>query len=164
MPKVGKEKEKEYMAIIRSLLARNPKLTILQIKDLLEKSPTRPLSLDKDYINKLINKIRKERIKRLEYYTLGEVLAQFQDEAEELKQRLWAIILNKSSDDKNVVAAIKEIRGTNKDLFDKMFESGYFERALGKLKLEHGASDEDKEIVKRALENAYGNRDARKDN
>ena len=67
-------------------------------------------------------------------------------------------ILDLIEADKDVISAVKELRNTTKELFDKMFESGLFEKSLGKLKLEHELSDEDREIVQTALENAFGNR------
>ena len=146
------------MAIIRSLLTRKPDLTGVQIQSLLANSPQRPIALDIKYLYKLLKKIRVQRAKRIELYTMNEVLGRFSDEAEELKQRLWGIILNEDTKDKDVISAVKELRNTTKELFDKMFESGLFEKSLGKLKLEHELSDEDREIVQTALENAFGNR------
>ena len=119
------------MAIIRRLLTRKPDLTSVQIQTLLSGNDRRPLTLDIKYIYKLLKKIRVQRAKRIELYTMNEVLGQFSDEAEELKQRLWSIILNDNTADKDVVSAIKELRNTTKDLYDKMFDSGLFEKSRG---------------------------------
>ena len=156
--KRSKEYEQEMMAIIRSMLVRNPNLTGTQIKNLLANNPKRPIPLDKDYVYKLLKKIRTARAYRINQMAMTDYLSKFSDEAEELKQRLWSIILNDKAKDKDVVSAVKELRNTSKELFDKMFESGIFERQLGKMEIKHTLSEEDKAIVANALENAFGKR------
>ena len=133
--RLSKETQQGHISQIRRILVIKPESTILEVKDALM-NQRNPLSLDKDYINKLINKIRRERIKRLDGYTVNVVLAKFQDEMEELKKRLWIIITEPMTEDKDKIAAIKEIRNSSKDLFDKMFDSGIFERKLGEIGIE----------------------------
>ena len=128
----SKEKIQEHISQIRRILVMNPDITILRIQEKLAKSK-KPINLDKDYINKLTNRIRKERAKRYNGYTINKVLVRFQDEVEELKKNLWNII--NSGEDKDKISAIKELRTSSKDLFDKMFDSGIFEKKLGKLEI-----------------------------
>jgi len=126
------ETQQEHISRIRRLLVIKPDSTILGIKEALGAS-AKPLSLDKDYINKLVNMIRKERSERLDKYTVNKVLARFQDEVEELKRRLWLIITGLDATEKDKIAAIKEIRNSSKDLFDKMFDAGVFKKQLGEV-------------------------------
>ena len=133
--KVIKEKELEYISQIRRILVIKPDSSIREVKETLL-NQRKPLNLDKDYINKLINKIRVERTNRVNYYTINVVLAKFQDEVEELKKRLWLIITSPGSLEKDKIAAIKEIRNSSKDLFDKMFDAGIFERRIGEIGIE----------------------------
>lgn len=130
-----KERQQEHISQIRRILVIRPEASILDIRESLTKQRI-PLELDKDYINKLVNKIRKERTKRLNNYTVNVVLAKFQDEVEELKKRLWLIITNPESSEKDKIAAIRELRTSSKDLFDKMFDAGIFNRKLGELAVE----------------------------
>ena len=88
MPKIAEDKETEFKTRIRSILVRQPDITIRQIKAVLEEHPTSPISLDKDYINKLVRKIRRNRAQRLNHYTVNVVLGRFELEAEELKKQL----------------------------------------------------------------------------
>jgi len=81
----SKERQQEHISQIRRILVVKPEASILDIKDSLSKQRS-PLDLDKDYINKLVNRIRKERAKRLDKYTINVILANFQDEVEELKK------------------------------------------------------------------------------
>ena len=133
--KYTKERQKEHMSQIRRILVIKPESTILEVRDTLARQ-IKPLKLDKDYINRIINKIRKERANRLDHYTINVVLAKFQDEMEELKRRLWIIITKGESTEKDKIAAIRELRNSSKELFDKMFDAGIFERKLGEIGIE----------------------------
>ena len=152
----SKEKQQEHISQIRRILVMKPDITVLGTKELLSRQK-KPLDLDKDYINKLINKIRKERAKRLDYYTVNKILAEFQDEVEELKKRLWIIINGSEVSHRDKVSAIKELRNSSKELFDKMFDAGVFARKLGELDLKKELSEEDKESIKKAIENGKSN-------
>ena len=129
-----KERQREHMGRIRRVLVLKSDATIFEVKEALNTGKN-PIDLDKDYVNKMIKKIKRERNKRFESYTVGKVLAAFQDEVEELKKNLWLIINEKKASDKNKVAAIRELRNSSKDLFDKMFDSGVFEKKLGQVKV-----------------------------
>ena len=128
----SKEQKKEFISHIRRILVIDPDATIRGIRDSLMRRK-KPLKLDKNYIGDLINKIRKERAKRLDHYTINKVLVRFQDEVEELKKRLWVIITNPESSEKDKIAAIRELRNSSKDLFDKMFDAGIFKKQLGEV-------------------------------
>lgn len=143
------------MSEIRRILVINPNATILGIKKILANKKT-PLNLDKDYINRLVNIIRKERARRLDSYTVNVVLAKFQDEVDELKKRLWAIISSPSSSYQEKIAAIRELRNSSKDLFDKMFDAGVFERKLGKLNLKGVLTADERDMIKKVIDLDYG--------
>ena len=153
--KYSKETEKEHISQIRRILVVKPEASILDTKEALSKQRT-PLNLDKDYINKLVNKIRKERSKRMDYYTVNKVLAEFQDEVEELKKRLWVIITDPDGIEKDRIAAIREIRTSSKDLFDKMFDAGVFKRKIGEVEIGKTLNEGEQELIKRAIELDYG--------
>lgn len=151
----SKEKQQEHISQIRRILVIKPDSTILGIKEELA-NKKKPLNLDKDYINKLVNKIRKERAKRLDYYTVNKILAEFQDEIGELKKRLWIIITNPESSEKDKIAAIRELRTSSKDLFDKMFDAGVFTKKLGELEIGSKLSKEEQELLKKAISLDHG--------
>jgi hypothetical protein len=127
-----KERQKEHISAIRRVLVIKPESSILGIKEALLKRK-KPLKLDKDYINKMVRKIRAERSQRLDRYTINKTLAGFQDEINELKNRLWRIIITPETSERDKISAIKELRNSSIGLFDKMFESGVFEKKLGEL-------------------------------
>jgi len=150
----SKERQQEHISQIRRILVVKPEASVLDIKEALAKQ-RKSLKLDKDYINKLVNKIRKERAKRLDYYTINKVLAEFQDEVEELKRRLWAIIMSFEASERDKISAIRELRNSSKDLFDKMFDAGIFKRKLGELEVGK-LTDEQEDLLKKAIEMDYG--------
>lgn len=151
----SKEKQQEHISQIRRILVIKPDSTIMEVKEALA-NQRKPLNLDKDYINKLVNKIRKERAKRFDYYTVNKVLAGFQDEIDELKKRLWIIITDQTTTATEKTMAIRELRNSDKDLFDKMFDAGIFERKLGEMEIKGELKDEDKELLKKAIDYARG--------
>lgn len=130
MPKYSKNRQGEHIALIRRILIVRPDSTIFGVKDLLAKREP-PVNLDKDYIAKLLNKIRKEKAYRIEHYTVNKILVDFDDEVKELKRRLWSIVADPGTEDADKIRAIKEIRNSSANLFDKMFDAGVFKKQLG---------------------------------
>ena len=153
--KYSKEQQQEHISQIRRVLVIKPEASILNIKETLA-SQRKSLDLDKDYINKLVNRIRKERAKRLDKYTINKVLAEFQDEVEELKKRLWIIITNAEGSEKDKIAAIRELRTSSKELFDKMFDAGVFKRKIGEIEFGKNLTQEEQDLIKKAIELNYG--------
>ncbi len=152
MARYSKERQQEHISQIRRILVIKPESSIYDVQEALENQRI-PLKLDKDYINKLINKIRKERSKRLDYYTVNKVLAEFQDEGGELKKRLWAIITDPDATPNEKIAAARELKNISKDLIDKMFDAGIFDRKLGEIKIK-SLSQEDKKLIEEAIDYA----------
>ena len=58
-------------------------------------------------------------------------------------KRLWIIITSPLSSDQSKISAIRELRTSSIALFDKMFESGIFEKKLGEI------STKDQNIINR---------------
>lgn len=148
MPAYSKEREKLYMARIRSLLVKRHDLSTVDLVELLKNHPSSPVSLDWKYVNKLVKKIHGEQARRTDAYTVNTAIARFEDEMIELKQRLWAIIADVGEKDekgkytryppsnKDKIAATKVIIEGTARLFDKMFDAGIFTRKLGKVEVE----------------------------
>lgn len=159
MPKITDDKEGEFLERVRAIIVRRPDISIRQIKKVLAENPKEPISLDKEYLARLVSKIRKNRAQRLNHYTVNVILGQFEEEARELKKTLWAIIGNPIGDEKVKVSAIKELRNTSVALFDKMFTAGLFEYNHGKLEVEHTLSPDAEAMIERAIQHGYGKGD-----
>lgn len=128
MPKYSEELRQWHTTRIRNILVRYPSATILQIQDTLSKHATEPLSLNKDYINKLVRKIRTEKIHRMDRRMVTHYLAEFEDKVRQIEAECWAILSDAKTEPGDRVKALKEIREANISLFDKMFDSGVFEK------------------------------------
>lgn len=155
------DKEAEYIERIRAIIVRKPDISIRQIKKVLAENRQEPLNIDKEYLARLVGKIRRDRAQRLNHYTVNVVLGEFEQEVKELKKSLWAIIGNPLGDDKVKVAAIKELRNSSVALFDKMFDAGLFDRNLGKLETEQSLSPEIEAMIQKAITHGYGNGDTK---
>lgn len=132
MARISKDMEAMLVAKIRAILTYNPKTTGMDIKrQLAEKG----LNYDKDYIYKLLHKIERERMLRLNKYVLNQKIAEFEDLARENVKRLITIVSDDNTPPSAKVMALKEIRESYSELFDKMFEAGIFEKQLGTLKI-----------------------------
>jgi hypothetical protein len=129
MPKYTKEREKLYIERIRSLLVRNPQVSILEIKAKLAEHPKEPLNLDKDYINRLVRKIEAIRAQKLNWYTINEYLANFEEEIGEIKKRCWGIIQDADASHSERLSAMRELRTSTIELFEKMMEGDVFQRS-----------------------------------
>ena len=137
--RVSKDKQKEYISRIRRLLAIDPDMTILKVAAKLE--------IDKDYAHKLINKVRKERVTRYEHYTIHKIVADFEDKMSASDKFLMDIIQNSRALHKDKVAALRELRNNNKELYEMFFNAGIFEKQLGKIKVEDVITEDHKRII-----------------
>jgi len=130
--RVGKEKTKEHLALVRKAISRNPNASILQIRDLLANIGYK---LDKNYIHKLMKKIRSERAVRYDRAAKNEAIAKFDDFLQDMSDELNKIVSNPENQ-KSKIMAIRTLVGNYKTLLDLQFDMGVFERNLGKMKNE----------------------------
>ena len=148
MARYSKEKEYEFRSKIRQILTKKPDITIMGTKAILDDNG---IVLDKNYINKLINKIRKERAYNINHYTFNKLIGDFADDIAELKKKMWTIIDSSDAKYRDKISASKEIREQTNMLIDKMFDGGVFERNLGTMKNIIKPSREDEEEVARVV-------------
>ena len=130
MPAISKDRQELYKSRIRALVSVNHQLTNNEISDLLEREG---IHLDRDYLSKLLRKIYQERTKRADRQTLNYALAAFEDTMTEVVRVAWSIATDEYARKQDRVAALREIREAHKDVFEKLFDAGVFERKLGTL-------------------------------
>jgi hypothetical protein len=150
MAKYSKERKDEHVAIVRSIMVRNPSITVRECQSVLASLKV-PLVLDRNYVNKLMRNVHRDRAFRLNQKTLSDLLSKFEDETEEMKQKLWSIVLDLNAVDKDKIAAMKELRQMSSTLIDRMFDAGVFERNLGKIKTESDLTKDEEIAISRAL-------------
>ena len=130
MPAISKDKQEFYKSRIRAIVSVEHQITLVQILDKLAKEG---IHLDRDYLSKLANKVYQERTKRADRQTLNYALAAFEDTMTEVVRVAWSIANDKSARKQDRVMALREVREAHKDVFEKLFDAGVFERKLGTL-------------------------------
>ena len=123
----GKEKKREYLSRVRQVLVAKPDATIMQVQSVLEDNG---LKLDKDFINKLINTIRRERYTRYDNATVKKALAEFEDFILSTSQDLLKIAKTSKLDMAKLMALDMRVKHYHM-LLEKQFDAGVFERKLG---------------------------------
>jgi hypothetical protein len=91
------------------------------------------ISLDRDYLSKLVSKVYQERVKRADRATLNYALAAFEDTMTEVVRVAWAIANNPLVRPFDRIQALKEVREAHNAVFEKLFDAGVFDRKLGTL-------------------------------
>jgi arginine repressor len=130
MPKITQEKKQYYKSRIRSIIAQHPQITQVALTERLKDDG---LALDRWYVASLLKSIQVERVKRLNTLTLNYALSSFQDVMMEISAVAWSIANDEFARKQDRVMALREIREAHKDMFEKLFDAGVFERKLGTL-------------------------------
>ncbi len=128
--KKSKEQTNFYLANIRKLMVVQHDMSAPEMQKQLEKLGLR---FDVKYIRRLKEKVLRERQYRADRMTLNSALASFQDVLSETSHIAWQIALSSQSSKRDRIAALKEIRESHRDVFDKLFDAGVFDRKLGTL-------------------------------
>lgn len=130
MPKITTERRQYYKSRIRSIIAQSPQISQV---GLAERLRGEGLDLDRKYLGSLLNAIHVERVKRLDTMTLNYALSAFQDTMTEIVAVAWEIANDVHARNQDRVMALREVREANRDMFEKLFDAGVFERKLGTL-------------------------------
>jgi arginine repressor len=130
MPRISHDQKQYYKARIRDLLAQDHQRTQRAIQERLKEDG---LDLDRTYLAPLLKAIYAERTKRADTMMLNHALAAFEDTMTEVVRDAWSIANERSARKQDRVMALREIREAHKDVFEKLFDAGVFERKLGTL-------------------------------
>lgn len=152
MPAYSKDNEQYHIDRIRVVLFYRPKAGALMIQKLLEQDHSSPLHLHHDYINRLLQKIRKERSKR-QSQKVAEEISTIEDEFEWLREKTIDILTGNAKPDAKI-RAIAQSWKMRIDLYNAKLDAGIFERQLGKLKTDHSLNKEQQDLLDKALDYA----------
>lgn len=130
MPKISTEQRQYYKSRIRSVIAQHPQISQVALAARLKDEG---LELDRKYLGSLLNAIYVERAKRANTWMLNQALSAFQDVMMEISAVAWDIANDQFARKQDRVMALREIREAHKDMFEKLFDAGVFERKLGTL-------------------------------
>jgi hypothetical protein len=132
MPRIPKEYEMTIRGHIRRLLIMDPSMTLVEIEKYLYKLG---IKIGVDYISTQRKKIAREKLQKGMSHVLTVHLQNFLDTMSEADRHLWSMASDKSQPPGVRIYAISQIRENQKEVFDKLFEAGVFEKQLGKLKI-----------------------------
>ena len=154
---------------IKSLLIRKPSISCREVGKLLE--------IDKDTAFKYMKEIRREGRENIDEQDLAEEVGKVEAEYEHLGLELHRILTDdykfrrkvvKGNDGKETIeetkipitireklTAVKELRELKKTLFGIKFDAGIFEKKLGKLDIGGKLTDEEKELLKKAIAHGF---------
>jgi len=127
MASYGEDKTNEYISKIRQIVVVKPDVTITQIGDTLRENG---IPLTRNYIAKLVGKIRRERYTRYDHITVNKVLAEFDDFINATSAELLKIAKTSKLDMAKIMAYDTRVKHYSL-LLDKLFDAGVFERKLG---------------------------------
>lgn len=155
MPRVNKQRERYYMERIRAILAFSPQMTNIAIRERLESDYQDPITLDREYIGKLKLKLQNQRKHNISVIAVENRIAQMQDTAAAVVEKMVEILLSPATSDKDKINAGKIILEADRALFQAEMDAGIFERNLGSLALKHKlVLDPDRRLaISRAMQN-----------
>lgn len=148
---------------VREAVILFPRASAREVVELLSKSKTHPIVLDKEYVGKLMKKIKGERKHRYRVASFDIRVAEMEDRTQTVISQMWKILHDARNSDKARVMAAKTILDADKNLLDAQMDAGIYDRKLGKVgidvKHEHEHTvrlpDEIRIPILRALKN-YG--------
>lgn len=128
MPAISKDKQEFYKSRIRAHISIDHQITNVMLLARLEQEG---IHMDRDFLSKLLSKVYRERITRADRHTLNQALAAFEDTMTQVVRVAWDIANDPFARKQDRVAALREVREAHKDVFEKLFDAGVFERKLG---------------------------------
>lgn len=132
----GDEKTQLHREKIREALVLNPRATLDEIVTLLQYANP-PVTLHRDYVRRMLHKIKNERELRTNNQNMNVRLAEIQDRTETVIKQMWSILLSKNNAAKDRVMAGKVILDADHSLLNAQMDAGVFDRKLGKVSVEH---------------------------
>jgi hypothetical protein len=155
MPELSPKTKQYHKERVRSLVVQQPHVSIVGMQKHLA---AQSLPLDRHYIASLVRQIQTERVKRAETWTLNTALSAFQDTMTEIVSKAWEIVNDPMAERLERLAALREIRAANNDVFTKLFDAGVFERKLGTIDatIRNSPLPEDKKQIIRTCSANWG--------
>lgn len=162
------DKIQYHKSRVRDVLIINPTLSAEGIQRELKNSFIDPIKLDRQYIEKLVRKVKKERVTRLDRADVRARLSEMEDTFQAVRSQMWNILMDEGL---NLVkggigarvTAGKVIIDSEKVFLESQMNAGVFDRKLGTIGIEasgridhiHKMDPELKAPILKALQN-YG--------
>lgn len=115
------EKNKEILTAVRQEMVSHPNASIFDIQEALAQKFKH--TFDKDYVNKLKNKVHGER-ERFGRIHINESLAEMRDLRDELSARLWETVNSQSASEAGKIKAIQTLWKVSNDFHESLANAG----------------------------------------
>jgi len=132
MPAFSDEAKELIMARMRRLMVREPRISGSRLASV--------LGYDIAFILKLKKKIDRQAIENINRSEIQKDLGDLTRIFDVLVTDMWDIITDKTSSQRDKIAAFKAVFDTRNSLIERKMDAGIFERKLGTLKTEGGES------------------------
>jgi len=168
MPKITHDIEKIYISKLKLVIAR--KRDDITISEATAAMADMGYKLDKDYVHKLIKKVRGARKYNMENQQLQKEVEKFEQLVEFSIETMLALmeeqdrvekvgkefVLVKGASRFEKLSALKAVIDAQKTLLNLKFDAGIFNRKLGDLKVSADLTPEQSELINMGLEKLYG--------
>lgn len=164
MPKKSKEKEAELRRTIRDAIAIDPLITTQKLRQYLYKKGYKTANgneLHWEYVAKLVKKVRKDAIEKMNRVDLSERIAQTKERYRIVFERLARIAFYSKEmmelgmpppEYSDQIRALETIVKLDLAILNAEMDAGIFERALGTMKIEHTLPEEEKKKIRNVFE------------
>lgn len=149
MAKWTKEEREQMKERVKSALIRKPRISKYEL--------AKVLSIDKNTALKLKKEIIKENTNWISDQKVNEEVGKIEAEYDQLAFECWQIIKEEATENKDKLSAMELIEA-RKTLFNIKFDSGIFKRKLGELEIGKVLSQEEQDLIKKAINLNYGDK------
>jgi hypothetical protein len=156
MPAFSKNAQEYHKSRIRTIMILRPDATIEEIRTALQESLDNPITLDRKYINKLREKIFRERARVNTNLNKTVRLRIIREKLQMVERRLWAEAMDPKNPGVVRVVALKAIGENEIKLLNAEMDAGIYDRQLGTLKEERRMlplTEDTKKLVTAAMRN-----------
>lgn len=161
MPSIGKLKQQEILRHIRDYRAIVPNCTIVQVQQRLfglgyQTAHGNPLH--KDYVNKMMKKATKQVLEQMDRQSIQKRVIEIREKTRMVCEQLsriafWSPQMGIAKPEyKDQIKALEQLVKLDLSVLSAEMDAGIFERALGKLKVEHGLAEEEKMQIRKAMQ------------
>jgi len=133
MPKVPAEREDYYINLIRSMRARRPNISIVEVTEALK---AEQIILTRQYVGELFHRADEAALKSIKYESAYEMLAPVVERLSAMRDVLWNLIADKKTSKGVKVYAVKTLMDADKMMMEAIYNSGLLQKDLGRLEVD----------------------------
>ena len=143
-----KEEREQIKERTKSALIRKPHISQYELAKI--------LGINKKTALKLKKEIIRENTRWLSDQKVNEEIGKIEAEYDQFAFECWQIIKDPNTTNKDKISAIRARIEATKNLFNIKFDSGIFKRKLGELENGKELTQEEQDLIKKAIELDYG--------